>query len=477
MNLLFATSEAFPYVKTGGLGEVANALPNELANCKDVEIGIFLPYYKAIKNNPEFEIEYVTSFAVSLSWRTIHCGIFKARSVKHNLTYYFIDNETYFYRDQLYGHFDDGERYAYFCKAILESLPYIGFYPDVIHCNDWQTGLIPIMLKANYSHIPQYEQIRTVFTIHNIEYQGQVSDRFFADVLGLSEEWRGAASYDGCINFMKSAIVLSDKITTVSKTYSYEIRDAYYAHGLERMLQENAYKIDGIVNGIDTDYYDPNHDPQIHKTYRVGCVKHKLENKTWLQEKLGLPVDPDIPLIAMVTRLVKHKGLELVEGVAKELMGLDMQFVMLGTGDRKYEGLFKELAMHYPNKMSANITFDAALANQIYAGADMLLMPSKSEPCGLAQLIAMRYGTIPIVRETGGLFDTVPAINIETLEGRGFTFKLFNAHDMLNAVERSLDFYKDKAKHRVIVSSIMKYDCSWKEPVKRYLELYQEITH
>ena len=476
MKVLFAASEALPYAKTGGLGEVAHALPLELAKQKDMEVCVMIPYYKSIKDNKDLEIEFVTSFGVPLSWRTLHCGIFKAYHKKQKLTYYFIDNEAYFYRDGLYGYLDDSERFAYFSKAVLESLQYIDFYPDVIHCNDWQTALIPLYLKATYSHIPQYQPIRTVFSIHNIEYQGKIGHRFFEDVIGVSEEWHSVVTYDDCINVMKSAIVLADKITTVSETYSYEIRNAYYAHGLEKILQDNAYKISGIVNGIDTDYYNPNRDPFIHNNYRAGYVKQKLENKLWLQERLGLPVNPDIPVVAMVSRLVAHKGLELIEGVAGELMNLDMQLVVLGTGDQHYEDMFRGMAYHHPHKMSANITFDPQLANQIYAGADMLLMPSKSEPCGLAQLIAMRYGTIPIVRETGGLFETVPALNTETLEGRGFTFKVFNAHDMLNAVERSLEFYKDKPKLRKVVTSIMKYDCSWKQPVMKYLDLYNEIV-
>lgn len=475
MKILFAASEAMPYVKTGGLADVAYALPHELSKQKDMEVCVFLPYYKSIKENTALNIEFVTSFAVPLSWRMSHCGIFKSTVDHGRLTYYFIDNEYYFNRDGLYGHLDDGERYAYFSKAILESLQYLGFYPDVIHCNDWQTGFLPLLLKANYSQMEPYQHIRTIFTIHNIEYQGKAGYDFLEDVLGLSEEWHDVATQGDCLNAMKTAIVLCDKLTTVSKTYSYEIRHAYYAHGLEKILQDNAYKIEGIVNGIDTELYNPRKDKCLYKNYHSGELAKKTDNKTWLQQKLGLTVNPNVPMVAIISRLVAHKGMELIEHVASQLMNLDMQLVVLGTGDKQYEDLFHTMAYTHPDKVSANITFNAELANQIYAGADLFLMPSKSEPCGLSQLISMRYGTIPIVRETGGLFDTVPAINPETGEGSGFTFKLFNAHDMLNAVERGISYFYDKKKLRQTVTSIMDYDCSWREPVQQYIRIYNEV--
>lgn len=476
MRILFATSEAAPYKKTGGLGDVAYALPNELANQKDVEVSVFMPYYKSIKTNPDYKVEFVTNFGVPLGWRSLYCGLFKATTEKDNWCYYFLDNDYYFGgRDSTYGDYDDGERFAFFSKAILESLIHMDETPDVIHCNDWQTALVPTFLKANYCHMERFQKIRTVFTIHNIEYQGKMPDAFFQDVLGLNEYWFNVLHYGDCLNLMKGAIVMADKVTTVSKTYSYEIRHAYFAHGLQDILQEYGYKVDGIVNGIDTDLYNPATDPKIFQSYKAGDLKGKAANKRMLQERLKLPVNPDVPMIGMISRLVAHKGLDLVEFVADELMQMDIQLVVIGTGEDKFQNLFWRMAWEHPDKMSANILFDPVLANQLYAGADLFLMPSQSEPCGLSQLISMRYGTIPIVRETGGLFDTVPALNPETMEGRGFTFKTYNAHDMLQSIRMAIDFWRDQKKRAVLVKNIMSCDFSWKEPVKQYLDIYRGL--
>ncbi len=473
MKILFVASESAPFIKTGGLGDVAQALPQQLQKEENVEVRVVIPYYKAIKNNPNFDIKFVTSFGVDLAWRRIHVGVFTAKH--NNVTYYFIDNEYYFYRDGCYGFYDDGERFAYFSKAVLEMLLHIDFDPDVIHLNDWQTALIPAFLKAQYMGVEKYWKIRTVLTIHNIEYQGKVPNNFISYVLGMDEGMRNVLTYGDCINFLKSAIVLCDKITTVSETYAYEIRYAYYAHGLENILTENAYKICGITNGINTDIYNSTKDKSLYFNFKAGDIAKKTDNKLELQKALGLEQNGNIPMVAMITRLVSHKGLDLVERVINDIMGLGVQFVVLGTGDEKYENLFRHLAYVYPGRLSANIKFDSDLASKIYASADMLLMPSKSEPCGLAQLIAMRYGTLPIVRETGGLFDTVPAINTETLEGRGFTFKVYNAHDMLDAVRRAVEFYYDKEKYTKVVKNIMKYDSSWKVAAKKYINVYSEI--
>ena len=472
MKILLAASEAAPYIKTGGLGDVIGALPKEIAKSKDTEICVFLPYYKSIKFNPDFKIEFVTCFNVMLAWRSAYVGVFKAVSRSKKLSYYFIDNEYYFNRDGAYGYYDDGERYAYFSKAVLEAIMHIGFYPDIIHCHDWQTALIPVFLKGHYNDVPEYQKIKTIFTIHNIEYQGKVPEEFLKEVIGLSEDWHDVMYHKDCLNFVKSAIEISDRVSTVSETYSYEIRHAYFAHGLESVLKRNEHKVWGIVNGIDTKLYDPATDEKLYVNYAPGEYDKKVQNKMFLQERLGLPVNPDVPMVAMVTRLVAHKGLELVEYVANEIMERDMQFVVVGTGDKRFEELFNYMAYMRPDRVSISLKFDPVLANQVYAGADMFLMPSKSEPCGLAQLIAMRYGTIPIVRETGGLCDTVPPLNTQTLEGRGFTFKGFNAHDMLGAIERSIDFYYDKEKLHKHTENIMKYDSSWKESVIKYMELY-----
>ncbi len=475
MKILFAASEAAPFIKTGGLGDVAQALPQELARNKDVEVAVFLPFYKKIKDNSDIKVEFVKSFGVQVGWRTVHCGIFKAVSKSKKLQHYFIDNEYYFYRDTVYGDYDDGERYTYFSMAVLEALRQLDYFPDIIHCNDWQTALIPTLKKAKFGEDNRYEKIRTVFTIHNIEYQGKMPPEFMTNVIGLSEFWRGLLTYDNCVNFMKSAIVSADKVTTVSKTYAFELRHAYFAHGLQDIINENGYKMEGIVNGINTKIYDPKTDPCLEVPFTASDMSGKAENKAALQRMLGLPERADVPVIAMITRLASHKGLDLVEYVMGELMNRDVQFVVIGTGEKKYEDMFNFNAYVHSDKMSANIKFDPVLANRVYAGADMFLMPSKSEPCGLSQLIAMRYGTVPIVRETGGLWDTVPPLNTETLEGRGFTFKGYNAHDMLGAIDRCIDFYKSKEKWNKHIKNLVKYDSSWKQSVKDYLRIYSEL--
>ena len=351
---------------------------------------------------------------------------------------------------------------------------HIDFAPDIIHCNDWQTGFIPLFLKAHYSDIDKFKNIRTVFTIHNIEYQGKAESDFLQNVLGVSESFRGAAEQDNMINALKCAIVLCDKLTTVSETYANELSFAYFSHGLDKIISENKYKTCGIVNGIDTDLYNPAKDEKIPANFTYNKLSGKAICKERLQEMLGLP-KRDVPIIAMISRLVEHKGLELVEWVADNIANMDIQFVVVGTGDRKYEEMFKFLAYVHPKSVSANILFDPSFARCVYAASDFFLMPSKSEPCGLSQLIAMRYGSLPIVRETGGLFDTVSPLNTETLQGRGFTFKVFNAHDMLNAIERAVTFYYDGEKLNQVRSKIMKTDLSWAEPAKKYIMLYNEI--
>lgn len=473
MKILYVTSEVAPFIKTGGLGDVGGALPLELSKVKDTEVCIFTPYYKAIKDNPEVNVEFICSFGVSVAWRRQHVGIFKLISKSKKLKIYFVDNEHYFYRDNIYGHYDDGERFTYFSLAILEAMRQMNYFPDIIHCNDWQTALIPVLKKALYNGI--YDNARTVFTIHNIEYQGQMPNEFFEDVIGADKYWRNLLTYDGCINFMKGAIVAADKVTTVSETYSHEIRHAYFGHGLEDILNENSYKIEGVVNGIDTNLYNPSKDTNIFENYSSSDISGKAVNKARLQEMLGLPVNADVPMVAMVSRLVSHKGLELVEYVMGEIMQRDLQFVVVGTGDRRYEDMFNFNAYVNSHKMSANIKFDLKLASQVYAGADIFLMPSKNEPCGLSQLIAMRYGTVPIVRETGGLYDTVKPLNTETLEGRGFTFKGYNAHDMLGAIDRCIDFYHDKDKWIKHIKNLMRYNSGWKSSVEKYLRIYNEI--
>ena len=476
MKILLASSEAAPFIKTGGLGDVAAALPKALAEAPNTEVAVFLPYYKAIKDNPEFELEYVTNFTVPLAWRSVYAGVFRAVSKRKKLQYYFIDNEYYFYRDGCYGHYDDGERFAFFSKAILEALQHLDWYPDVIHANDWQTAMVPVFLRAFYMNLEKYQPIKTLFTIHNMEYQGRFPGAFVDECLGLSADWKGAMDFDGCANLMKAAIVTADRVSTVSRTYAYEIQNPYFAHGLHDILRQNSHKLSGVVNGIDTEVFDPAADPLIYANFTAGSLEKKAENKKFLQERLGLAVRDDAPVVIMITRLAGHKGVDLVKAVMEDLMSDDLQMVVIGTGEWQYEEMFRSYAGRFPAKMSANIVFDNTLAHQTYAGADLVLMPSQMEPCGLTQLIAMRYGTVPIVRETGGLFDTVPAYNIETGEGNGFTFKSYNAHDMLDAVRRAEGLFQDKEHWTALQKSVMAYDSSWKRSVQEYWDIYRSMV-
>ncbi len=480
MKILFASSEAAPYAKSGGLGDVAGALPEALTKIKDNEVCIILPYYASIKNDPSVDAEYIGRIYVPLAWRQVYAGVFKkviknkgvGKNKRCDLVYYFIDNDYYFGRPSFYGYSDDGERFAFFSKAVLECLPLVGFSPDIIHANDWQTGFIPLFLKAHYSDIPMYRNIKTVFTIHNIEYQGKADPPFLTDVLGVDESFRNVCSFDGLVNAMKTAIVLCDRLTTVSETYSHEIRYPYFGKGLWQIISENSYKLTGIVNGIDTVSYNPQTDPHIAENYSPSNPDGKAKCKQALQSRLGLTQDPDIPLFAMVSRLVEHKGLELVEGVMDELCRENLQLVILGTGDTKYEDMFRHAQYVNHAKVCACICFDPSLARYVYSGADFLMMPSKFEPCGISQLIAMRYGTIPIVRETGGLVDTVPALNPETLDGLGITFKIFNAHDMLDAVRRAEWFFSQKEKLDKFRRKLMRKDFGWKNSAQTYMQVY-----
>lgn len=474
MKILFAASEAAPYIKTGGLGDVASALPKALCADPDAQVCVFLPYYKSIKSNPKWEMEFITSFNVPLGWRNQYCGLIHAVT-DSNLHYYFIDNEYYFYRDSAYGYNDDGERFAFFSKAVLESLLHLNWYPDVIHANDWQTALIPVFLRAFYQGLDAYRSIRTLFSIHNMEYQGKEGYQFIQDCLGLPYDWHGTMQFDGCTNFMKAAINVADHVNTVSRTYAEEIQTPYFSHGLHDVLRHHNYKLSGVVNGIDTEVFNPATDPLIHARFDLSDMSGKAENKAYLQEKLGLECRPDVPMVIIVSRLVGHKGVDLIQAVMEDLMYEDFQLVVIGTGDGRYEDMFRAYAARAPYRVSANIVFDNTLAHQAYASADLVLMPSKQEPCGLTQLIGMRYGTIPIVRETGGLYDTVPAYNQETGEGLGFTFHTYNAHDMLDAIRRALSLYRDEAQWDILRRNAMSNDSSWDRSVEEYWQIYRSM--
>ena len=471
MKVLFASSEAYPFAMSGGLADVAGALPKALRK-RFVGCRIILPLYGTISEELRNKMSFVCSVTVPVSWRRQYCGVFEAH--QDGVIYYFIDNQFYFKRDSLYGHYDDAERFAFFSRAVLEVLPHIDFKPDIIHCNDWQTALIPVYLDAFYKGAEFYKDIKTVFTIHNIQYQGQYGGEILGDVLGLPEERRGIVEYGDCINFMKGAIQCADKVTTVSPTYANEILSPYYSHGLDGILKQFTYKTTGIVNGIDVDVYNPETDKLIYKNFSVEDISGKAVNKASLQKELGLPQNPDTPLIGIVTRLVKHKGIDLVKCVFEEIVNEDVQFAVLGSGEWEFETFFYEMSKKYPEKVGLKLGFNPTLAHRIYAGADMFLMPSQSEPCGLAQMVALRYGTIPIVRETGGLNDTIK--DSHDGFGNGFTFKNYNAHDMKYTVMRALEGYKHKDGWSILRERAMKCDNSWKTSANAYLGLYKEIV-
>ncbi|MGI6279924.1 MAG: glycogen synthase GlgA [Acutalibacteraceae bacterium] len=472
MKILFAVSEAYPFAMSGGLADVAGALPKALRK-RFIGCRVVMPLYSSIPNNLRGKMTFLKSIIVPVAWRQQYCGIFKANV--DGVIYYLLDNQYYFKRDGMYGQYDDAERFVFFSRAVLEIIPHLGFTPDIIHCNDWQTALIPLYLNVFYREKEAYSRIKTVFTIHNIQYQGRYGRELLGDVLGLPEECESLLDYDNCINFMKSAIQCSDKITTVSKTYSKEILYPYYSHGLDRILSNFTFKLTGILNGIDHDIYNPETDTLIYKNYSVEDICGKAYNKSKLQKEMNLPVREDVPIIGMVTRLVGHKGIDLVRHVFEDMMRADLQFVIIGSGDKEYEEFLGLMAGKYPHKVGLRLGFDPTMAHKIYAGADIFLMPSQSEPCGLAQMVALRYGTIPIVRETGGLCDTVS--DSGDGKGNGFTFKTYNAHDMLNSVWRALAGYEDQQGWAILRERAMKCDNSWNNSSNSYIGLYKELVN
>ena len=473
-KILFVGAEALPFAATGGLGDVLGSLPAALHRAdENVDVRVVIPMYKVISEKYKQRSRLVAEFTVQLSWRRQYCGVWAYKY--GDITYYFIDNEYYFKRQSLYGSFDDGERYAYFCKAVMEMLPKIDFIPDVLHCHDWQSALCVIYLKRKYCYLEDYSAMKAVYTIHNIDYQGIYNFDILGDIFCLDSWDRYVVEYDGCINLTKGAIVCCDVLTTVSPRYAEEIQTEYYSSGLHHILKMNKDKIRGIINGIDTDYYNPETDKSIVKNFTLDTIGDKVENKLALQKTFGLPERADVPMIAMISRLVSHKGFDLVRRVADEILASDVQFVLLGTGEGELEDFFSNLAQRHPDKCGVMLAFDKILAKQIYASADMFLMPSKSEPCGLAQMIASRYGTIPIVRETGGLYDTIKPYITSEGTGNGFTFKTYNAHDMLDAVRRALSLYCDKEEWARLVANAMNMDFSWNASAKKYLEMYDEL--
>lgn len=469
MKVLYAASEALPFIASGGLGDVAGSLPHALRK-RLIGCRVVLPMYDTIKQELKDTMKFITHISVPVAWRRQYCGIFEAKY--NGVIYYLIDNQYYFKRDTIYGHYDDAERFAFFSRAVLEIIPYIDFKPDIIHCNDWQTALTPVYYSAMYANSPGYENIKTIFTIHNIQYQGVYGKELLEDVLGIPADKASLLEYDGCINFMKGAIECADKVTTVSPSYADEILDPWYSHGLDSILNERRYKLSGILNGIDTVGYDPATDKCIKANFSADDISGKKIDKEELQKEMGLPVKPGVPVIGMVTRLVSHKGLDLVKGILDELLATsEMQLVVLGSGDYEYESYFRWITEKYPDKVGLRIGFVPELARKIYAGADMFLMPSKSEPCGLSQMVALRYGTVPIVRETGGLRDSIT--DCGDGKGNGFTFKSYNAHDMLDAIRRALTLYYNGDWNELVLRAL-NCDFSWGRSANAYIRLYKE---
>ena len=417
-------------------------------------------------------MKFITNISVPVAWRRQYCGIFEARA--GGVIYYLLDNQYYFKRDALYGFYDDAERFAFFSRAILEILPHIDFKPDIIHCNDWQTALTPLYYSTMYANQPGYENIKTVLTIHNIQYQGVYGEELLDNVVGIDHAHKSLIEYDGAVNLMKGGIECANAVTTVSPSYAKEILDPWYSHGLDTILRERSYKLRGILNGIDVENYNPETDKDVFKNYSVDNMRGKAVNKRELQKLLGLPEKSDTPVMGMVSRLVSHKGLDLCKAVLDELLSTtDIQLVVLGSGDYQYEDFFRGLAERYPDKVGLCLGFIPDLARKIYAGSDMFLMPSKSEPCGLSQMVALRYGSIPIVRETGGLRDSVR--DSGDGEGNGFVFSSYNAHDMLHAIKRAVAGYQDKKGWSILVKRAMESDNSWGKSANEYIRMYKEV--
>lgn len=473
-KILFVGAEAMPFAATGGLGDVMGSLPAALAETGNTDVRVVMPLYGAVSQEWRAQMKQEAVCYVRLAWREQYCGIYSLE--RAGVTYYFIDNEYYFGRPTLYGHLDDGERYAYFCMAAMELMEKVGFYPDILHAHDWQAALSVVYLNCIYRNRPGYENIRTAFTIHNIEYQGKYDFAILGDVFSLGENEHSLMEHDGCINLMKAAIECADRVTTVSPRYSEEIRTAEFAHGLASCLNASAHKLCGILNGIDYTYYDPKKDKAIPANFSVRSMAGKAACKLALQKETGLPEREDVPMLSIISRLASHKGLDIVEGSIVELVeNNDIQLVILGKGEARYENFFVYLQERFPDKVRALITYDRDLSKRIYAATDIFLMPSKSEPCGLSQMIASRYGAIPVVRETGGLYDSIKPfwMDKKTMRGNGFTFADYSSDVLRRVTESAIELYHNPELCKKLVSKIMRTDFSWKASAQQYVALYE----
>jgi starch synthase len=476
LKVWLASPEAVPFAKTGGLADVAGSLPKALKEL-GVDVRVVLPKYSSIDQHFVSEMEFVGSTIINLSWRKQYCGVLKLEY--EGVPFYFIDNEYYFFREWYYGLHDDGERFSFFCKAILEVLPIIDFKPDIIHLNDWQTGMTSLLLDAHYRNREGnfYKSIHTLFTIHNLKYQGIFPKSILSDLLDL--DWKyfninGVEFFDQ-VNFLKAGLAYSSTLSTVSRTYASEIKYDFFGENLQGIIRRRSNDMYGIVNGIDYEHNNPETDPELYVNYSKDHLSSKYENKRRLQMELGLEIRRDIPVVSIISRLVDQKGLDLIQLMLSELIEMGIQFIVLGSGDRRYEDFFRYSQERYQGRVSCNIKYDGILAKRIYAGSDMFLMPSLYEPCGLSQIFSMRYGTIPIVRETGGLKDTVIPYNVFTKEGTGFTFANYNAHEMKDAVTRAIAVYENKDEWENLIKRCMGMDFSWKNSAREYKNLYLAI--
>ncbi|MCL1828243.1 MAG: glycogen synthase [Oscillospiraceae bacterium] len=469
-KILFAVSEVAPFVATGGMGQVVGTLPLALKRVSEkTEVRVISPLYRKVRRQFGSGMEFLGDVWVHLSWRSQYCGVFKLE--RDGVIYYFIDNERYFDRDEVYGSYDDGERFAFFSKAVPAVLELIDYVPDIIHAHDWQTALVPVYISTTYAE--RYPDIRTVFTIHNIEYQGKFPMAILGDVFDLQGYDMGLVEYNGCINLMKGAIVCCDRLTTVSPSYAQEITSGG-GYGLDSIIADNIGKLSGIINGIDTEFYDPASDPALAQKYDVDSVEKKAANKKALQKLFGLPVNTHKPVLCVVSRLVSHKGIDLLLPIMEELVSDDVQFLLLGTGDDRFQLFFTELGMKHPDKIGINIAFNPEVSNKIYAGSDIMLMPSLSEPCGLSQMIACRYGTVPIVRAVGGIKDTIRDCRLG--EGNGFVFRNYESGELLDTIRKALHMFTHHPDQwEELMKEGMRTDFSWDLSAKAYIDMYSSL--
>ena len=471
-SVMFVASEANPFVGTGGLADVIGSLPKALAKNGKFDVRVVVPLYKDFAYSKD-KLTFVGSFNVELSWRNQYCGLYEYDY--EGVKFYFLDNEYYFLRDGLYGFYDDGERFAFFSKASLTLMRFLDFYPDILHEHDWQSALSVIYLKTLYRYQTGYDKIKTIFTIHNIEYQGKFGRDILGDVFGISDEFYDDLEYDNSVNLLKGAMIYADRVSTVSPTYASEIKYDYFSHGLSPIVSSVAHKTVGILNGIDQTVYNSMLDERTFAKFNEEDLSGKEVCKTELQKMLNLPIKKDLPIIAMITRLVGHKGVDLLKCVVTELLSENVQLVILGKGEKQYEDFFKKIQDEYPTKCRAVIAYNKDLSSKIYSGADIFLMPSKSEPCGLSQMIACRYGTIPVVRKTGGLADSITPYNVDRKLGNGFRFDNYNAHEMLYVIKDAVFTYGDKEIWQKLIKTAMTTDFSWSKSAKEYEKLYTNL--